>query len=45
MSTPDGSKADLLALFRDPTAEYGDFATWFWETGTLIQSSAATRSA
>ena len=37
MSAPDRSKADLLALFRDPTAEYGDFATWFWETGTLTR--------
>lgn len=37
MSTPDRSKADLLALFRDPPAEYGDFATWFWETGTLTR--------
>ena len=37
MSAPDRSKADLLSLFRDPPAEYGDFATWFWETGTLTR--------
>ena len=37
MSRPDRSRADLLALFRDPPAEYGDFATWFWETGTLTR--------
>lgn len=37
MTAPDRSKADLLALFRDPPAEYGDFATWFWETGTLTR--------
>ena len=37
MSTTDPSRADLLALFESPPAEYGDFATWFWETGTLTR--------
>ena len=37
MSTTDPSRADLLALFENPPAEYGDFATWFWETGTLTR--------
>ena len=37
MSTTDPSRADLLALFENPPAEYGDFATWFWETGTLTK--------
>ena len=37
MSATARSRADLLALFQDPPAEYGDFATWFWETGTLTR--------
>ena len=37
MSTTDRSRADLLALFQNPPAKYGDFATWFWETGTLTK--------
>ena len=37
MSRTDRTRADLLALFQDPPAEYGDFATWFWETGSLTR--------
>lgn len=37
MSNQDLSRAELLALFESPPSEYGDFATYFWETGTLTK--------
>ena len=33
MTTP--SYSTLLQLFRQPTLDYSDFVTWFWETGEL----------
>ena len=33
MTTP--SYPTLLQLFRQPSLEYSDFVTWFWETGEL----------
>ena len=29
------SYSSLLQLFRQPSLEYSDFVTWFWETGEL----------
>ena len=33
MTTP--SYPTLLQLFREPSLDYSDFVTWFWETGEL----------
>ncbi len=33
MTTP--SYSNLLQLFHQPTLDYSDFVTWFWETGEL----------
>ena len=29
------SSSTLLQLFREPSLDYSDFVTWFWETGEL----------
>ena len=31
------NRDELLHLFREPSPEYGEIATWFWETGRLTK--------